>query len=94
MNDRNCRYDCLANPVFLDMMFANTVSRRGSRCAQVYATNVGWGKIFPMASRSETHETLLLLFTRDGLPLACICDNANEMVKGSFTRVSKMLHVI
>ena len=47
------------------MMFASTVSRRSSRCAQVYATDFGWVIAFPMVSRSEAHETLLLLFARD-----------------------------
>ena len=30
------------------------------------------------------HETLLLLFARDGVPPACICDNAKEMIQGKF----------
>ena len=37
-NDQNLCYHCLAHPVFSDMMFANTVSRRCNRCAQVYIT--------------------------------------------------------
>ena len=37
-----------------------------------------------MASRSEAHETLLLLFDRDGVMPACICDNSKEMVQGKF----------
>ena len=31
-----------------------------------------------MASRSEAHQTLSLLFVKDGVPLTCICDNARE----------------
>ena len=63
INDRNCCYHGLAHPVFLDMIVSRTVFRRGNRCAQVYATDFRWAQIFPMASRSEAHETLLLLFT-------------------------------
>ena len=37
-----------------------------------------------MASRSEAHETLLLLFARDEVLPACICDNAKKMVQGKF----------
>ena len=37
-NDRHLCYQCLAHSVFSDMMFATTVSRRGNRWAQVYAT--------------------------------------------------------
>ena len=83
-NDRNLHYHCLAHPVFSDTMFASTVFRRFNICAQVYAADFGWARAFPMASRSEAHETLLLLFARDGVPLACICDNAKEMIKGKF----------
>ena len=37
-----------------------------------------------MASRNEAHETLLLLFARDGVPPACVCDNVKEMIQGKF----------
>ena len=72
MNDRNLCYHCLAHPVFLDKMFASTVSRIGNRCALVYAEEFVWARDFPMASRSEAHEMLLLLFARDGVLSACI----------------------
>ena len=65
MNDRNLCYNCLTHPVFSDTMFASTVSRRGNRCEQVYATDFGWARAFPMASRYEAHETMSLLFPRD-----------------------------
>ena len=67
MNDKNLHYCHLAHPVFSDMMFASTVFGRGNRCAQVYATDFGWARAFSMTSRSETHDTLLLLFVRDGV---------------------------
>ena len=53
MNDQNLCYHCLAHPVFSDMMFASTVSRRGNRCAQVYATDFEWARAFPMASKMK-----------------------------------------
>ena len=37
-----------------------------------------------MALRSEAHDTLSLLFARDGLLPACICNNTKEMVQGKF----------
>ena len=82
INDRNLHYCHLAHLVFSDMIFANTVSRRGNKCAQVYATNFGWARAFPMTSRSEAHETLSLLFVTDGVPPACICDSVKEMIQG------------
>ena len=89
MNDRNLHDHYLAHPVFSDTMFASTVSRRGNRCAQVYATDFGWARAFPMASRSEAHETLSLLFARDGVLPACFCNNAKEMVQGKFNQQLK-----
>ena len=64
------------------MTFAHTVTRMSNRCAQVYATDFGWARDFPMAARSEAHETLLLLFVRDGVLPAFICNNAKEIIQG------------
>ena len=93
-NDRNLLYHCLAHPIFSDMMFASTVSRRGNKCAQVYATDFGWTRAFQMASRSEAHEILLLLFVRDGVPPTCIVTMPENKYKESSTRSSKKQHAI
>ena len=37
-----------------------------------------------MASRIELHETSSLLFARDDVPPACICNNAQEMIQDKF----------
>ena len=81
-NNRNRFYCHLAHPVFSDKIFASAICRRGNRCAQVYDTDFGCATVFPMASRSETHGTLLLLFSRDGVLPACIYNNSKEMVQG------------
>ena len=39
-----------------------------------------------MESRSEAHETLLLLFVRDGVPPTHICSNAKEILQGKFSQ--------
>ena len=83
-NDRNFHFHHLAHPIFSDMMFASTLSRRINRCAQVYATNFGWAIALPMASRSDACETLLFMFARDGVLPACICNNHKEMIQGKF----------
>ena len=88
-NERNLCYYCLAHPVFSDMMFAITVSRKGNRCEHVYAKDFWWARAFPMASRNEAHETLLLLFAWDGVTPACTCNNAKEMVQGKFYQKCK-----
>ena len=37
-----------------------------------------------MASKSEAHETFSLLFSRDGVLPACICNNTKEMKQDTF----------
>ena len=77
------------HPVFLDMMFASTVSKKDNSCAQVDATDFGWARAFKMESRSEAHETLLLLFVRDSVPKTCICNNAKEIIQVMFNKKLK-----
>ena len=61
-------------------MFTSTVSRRGNRCAQVYATEFGRARAFLMASR-KANETLSLLFAWDDAPLACNFNNVKDMIQ-------------
>ena len=42
-----------------------------------------------MASRSEAHETLFLLFVRDGIAQTSIFDNAKETIQGKFSQKLK-----
>ena len=51
-NDRNLCYHCQVHPVFSITMFTSIVSRRGNRCAQVYATDFVLARASPMVSRS------------------------------------------
>ena len=43
----------MAHPVLSNMMFASTVFRKGNKCAQVYATDFGWARAFPIAYKCE-----------------------------------------
>lgn len=86
-NDRMLRYRRLPYPVFSDTMFAGTKSRpRGNKCAQVYSTSFGWTRFHPLKTKSEAHESLSLLFKRDGVPPRLITDNAQEEQRGEFGR--------
>ena len=38
-NDQMLRYKRLPHPTFTDTMFAGTTSKRGNKCAQIYATS-------------------------------------------------------
>jgi hypothetical protein len=85
-NDRMLCYKQLPRTIFTDTMFAGTPSRGGNRCAQVYTTSFGWARAHPMTRKCEAHETLSLLFHRDGVPPTMVLDSSKEQTKGDFTR--------
>lgn len=53
-------------------------------CAQIYCTDFGWIKVYPMRSKGEAHFTLDLLHHQVGAFKVMIPDNAKEMVLGEF----------
>ena len=83
-NDRMLRYRRLRHPVFTDTMFADTYSRRNNKCAQVFATDFGWVRVYPMKTKGEAHETLSLLFQREGVPPSIVMDGSKEQTLGKF----------
>ena len=83
-NDRMLRYNRLPHDVFTDTMFAGVRSMRSNKCAQVYCSQYGWSRFHPMKSKGEAHESLSLLFKRDGVPPKICCDNAKEQALGRF----------
>ncbi len=85
-NDRMLCYKRLPHTTFTDTMFAGTPSCSGNKCAQVYATSFGWARAHPMTRKGEAHETLSLLFHRDGVPLTMVLDGSKEQTKGDFMR--------
>jgi len=86
-NDRQLRYRRLPIECFTDTMFATAQSwHRQNKCAQVYCTADGWTRAFPIKKRSEAHETLSLLFKRDGVPNVMVMDGALEQTHSEFRR--------
>jgi len=67
-------------------MFALTVSRQGNKMAQIYSTSFGWARAHPMKRKGEAHETLLLMFHRDGVPPTMVTDGSKEQTQGNFRR--------
>ena len=65
-NDRMLRYRRLPVDLFTDTLEAGIVSHRGNKYAQVYAHWNTWCKAYPMARKSNAHETLSLLFAQEG----------------------------
>jgi hypothetical protein len=70
-------------------MFSTVKSSRGNTCGQIYTNDLEWTRFFPMSSKAQTHETLNLLFKRDGVSRALISDGAYELVKGDFCKKAR-----
>ena len=75
-NDRMLRYKRLRVDMFTDTMFANIRSKRGNKCAQVYCTNFGWSRVYPMKKKSEAHESFSALCSQVGVPPSIKMDGA------------------
>ena len=80
------RYPRLPHPVFTDTLKAGTKLKRGNVYGQAYCTQFGWSRCHPMTHKSDAHETLSLLFKRDGVPPKIVADNSKEQSLGKFAK--------
>ncbi len=79
-------YKRVLHTMFSDTLFAGSVLQQGNKMAQVYATSFGWARAHPMKRKGDAHETLSLVFQRDGVPLTMVTDDPKEQTKGEFHR--------
>ena len=86
MNDRQLQYKRLRHDVFGDTLLAGTKSKRGNKYSEVFVTNFGWSREFPMAKKGDAKETIYLLFQRDGVPTNMIVYGSKEQTLGNFKR--------
>jgi preprotein translocase subunit Sss1 len=87
--DRPLRYKRLHHQVFHDNMKSQVVSLRGNKCCEIYATDFGWSRAFPLQKESDVHETLDLFLGRYGIPEALVSDNAKAYIHGDFKKKAK-----
>jgi len=83
-NDRQLRHRRLNTNLYRYTMFSNNPSTRGNAGGQIYTNDMDWTRFYPMKSKSQAHETLSVLMSRDGVPATLISDGAKEQVKGQF----------
>jgi hypothetical protein len=83
-SDRQLRYRRLHIASFTDTMYSTIKSRVGNKAAQVFFTDDGWTRPFPMKKEKEAHEGLFLLFHRDGVPNVMVMDGPKAQVQGEF----------
>jgi hypothetical protein len=70
--------------MYTDTMFSTILSRQKSKSAQIFCTDFGFVRAFPLKKEKEAHEDLSLLFHRDGVPNGMVMDGANAQVEGGF----------
>jgi transposase InsO family protein len=87
--DRPLRYKRLHHNVYHDTMKANVKSLRGNKCCEIYATDFGWSRAFPLEKESNVHESLDLFLSRYGIPEALVSDNARAYLGGNFKKKAK-----
>ena len=84
-NDRKLRYRRLSATVFSDTLKAVRKSWfRVNRYAQVFCTNFGWTRAYPMRSKSDAHKGMTQMFQDVGVPHTIVVDNAKEQILGDF----------
>jgi hypothetical protein len=61
-------------------MYSAIPSREHNKAAQIFCTDFGFVRAFPMKKESEAHDALSLLFHRDGVPNVMVMDGAKAQV--------------
>jgi hypothetical protein len=85
-NDRQLRYRRLPFIMYTDTMFSTILSRQNNKAAQIFCTDFGFVRAFPLKKENEAHEALSLLFHKDGVPNVMVMDGKNAQVEGEFRR--------
>ena len=84
------RYYHLATEMFSDTTFISAragKSIRGFTCAQISATEFGWGYDIPLASESMNHTAFKSLFKTVGVPIRMIMDGAKSQIEGETRKI-------
>jgi hypothetical protein len=72
--------------MFTAKMYSTILSRQQNKAAQIFCTDFGFVREFPMKKESESHEALSLLFHRDRVPNVMFMDGAKAQTEGQFRR--------
>jgi hypothetical protein len=72
--------------MFNDTMYSKILSRQQNKAAQLFCTDFGFVRSFPMKLESEAHNALYLIFHRDGVNNVMVMDGAKAQTEGDFRR--------
>jgi hypothetical protein len=85
-NDRQLRYRRLPVTMFTDTVYSKILSRQGNKAAQVFCTDFGFVRSFPMKLESEACEVISMLFHRYGVPNVMVMDGVKAQTEVEFRR--------
>jgi hypothetical protein len=85
-NDRQLQYRRRPVTIFTDTMYSKIFSRQGNKAAQVFCTEFGCVRDFPMNQESEAYEVISLIIHIYGVTNVMVMDGANTKVEGEFRR--------
>jgi hypothetical protein len=72
--------------MFTEIMNSTILSRQQNKAAQIFCTDFGFVRDFPMKFESKANEALSLTFHRDGVPNVMVMDEAKAQTEGKFRR--------
>jgi hypothetical protein len=72
--------------MFTDTMYSTILSRQQNKAAQIFCTDFGFVRVFPMKLESKAHEVLSLLFHRYGFPIVMVMDESKAQTERQFRR--------
>jgi hypothetical protein len=85
-NDRQLIYRRLPVTIYTDTMYSTILSRQKNKAAQIFCTDFGFVRAFPLKKEKEAHEDLSLLFHKDRVPNVMVINGAKAQVEGDFRR--------
>ncbi len=83
-DDRLLWYKRILHTMFSKTLYARSVSQQCNKMAKAYATSFGWACTHPMKHKGDAHETLSLVFQRNGVPPTMVTNDSKEQTKGEF----------
>jgi hypothetical protein len=89
--DRQLRYGCLSVTMFNFRMYSTILSRQQHKAAQIFCTDFGFVRAFPMKKESEANEALSLLFHRDVVPYVMAMDESKAQIEGQLRRMQDFI---
>jgi hypothetical protein len=72
--------------MYTDTMLSIIISRQDNKSSQIFCTDFGFVREFPMKKKKEAHEDLSLLFHRDGVPNVMVMDGSKAQFEGELKR--------